>query len=75
MSVKILAALTAATILVSTGAASAQNKVPAMGDGQSIASQCNPYAGTVWDGVAPYSSKGGRCDPYAGTIWDGIAPY
>jgi hypothetical protein len=35
---------------------------------------CDPYFGTYWDGVAPYS--GDSCtDPYDGTIWEGVAPY
>ena len=35
---------------------------------------CDPYFGTVWSGVAPYSSN--SCpDPYYGTYWDGWAPY
>jgi hypothetical protein len=34
----------------------------------------NPYAGTVWDGVAPYGSHGAP-DPYAGTRFQGVAPY
>jgi hypothetical protein len=75
MSTKILAALTAAAVLVSAGEASAQIKAPAMRHNHLNASQCDSYAGTVWDGVAPYSSTGGQCDPYAGTVWDGVAPY
>jgi len=35
---------------------------------------CDPYYGSVWSGVAPYSSN--ACpDPYYGTYWDGWAPY
>jgi hypothetical protein len=36
---------------------------------------CDPYAGTVWDGVAPYGSTPECDDPYKGTVWEGIAPY
>jgi hypothetical protein len=75
MSAKILAALTAVAILVSAGAASAKSKVSTMRHNHFTASQCDPYAGTVWDGVAPYGSSGRQCDPYAGTVWDDVAPY
>jgi hypothetical protein len=36
--------------------------------------RCDPYFGTYWDGVAPYSSD--ACsDPYVGTPWDSVWPY
>src|ERR1700688_558726 len=35
---------------------------------------CDPYSGTIWENVYPYSSN--SCpDPYYGTYWDGWAPY
>jgi len=35
---------------------------------------CDPYAGTYWEGVAPYASNA-RCDPLKGTVFDDVAPY
>jgi len=34
----------------------------------------DPYAGTYWEGLAPYGSND-QPDPYAGTYWEGLAPY
>jgi|HubBroStandDraft_1064217.scaffolds.fasta_scaffold2113905_1 hypothetical protein len=34
----------------------------------------DPYAGTVWEGVVPYGSRG-MPDSYAGTPFQGVAPY
>lgn len=36
---------------------------------------CDPYAGTYWDGVAPYASQPDECDPYYWTYWYGVVPY
>jgi hypothetical protein len=37
-------------------------------------SACDPYAGSNWEGMAPYGGTS-RCDPYKGNIWEGVAPY
>ena len=67
MSAKIIAIAAATMLFASSGLASARTAPLA------VHSQ-DPYAGTVWDGVAPYNS-GAMPDPYAGSIWDGVAPY
>jgi hypothetical protein len=74
MSKTFLAVLTAA-IMVTAGAASANAKSDSVHQFYNYAPVCDPYAGTVFDGVAPYGAVPRSCDPYAGTIWEGVAPY
>lgn len=81
---KIIAALmavVAALLLGSTVMASAQTRTHQPDAGfysermaASRGAFRDPYAGTVWENVAPYGSHD-MPDPYAGTVWEGVAPY
>jgi hypothetical protein len=63
---KLIVAIVTAVTLASTSLAFAETR---------YRSPCDPYAGTYWEGVAPYGSTSTSCDPYDGTIWEGVAPY
>ena len=63
---KLIVAIVTAVTLAPTSLASAETR---------YSHACNPYAGTYWDGIAPYGSTPTSCDPYDGTIWEGVAPY
>ena len=63
---KLIVAIVTAVTLASTSLAFAETR---------YRSPCDPYAGTYWEGVAPYGSASTSCDPYDGTIWEGVAPY
>jgi hypothetical protein len=72
---KTFLAVMAAAIMVTADAASANAKSHSVQQFSNHATVCDPYAGTVFDGVAPYGAVPSSCDPYAGTIWEGVAPY
>jgi hypothetical protein len=82
MIAKILPAIVTGLLLATTALASAQTRSyqqAPQGYAQCMAPNPDaywhdPYAGTYWEGVAPYSSNE-QPDPYAGTVWDGVAPY
>jgi len=81
MSAKILPAVAAAILLGTTVFASAQTapypqgpRAYAPGFVAGPGAWYDPYAGTPFQGVAPYSSYH-EPDPYAGTVFDGVAPY
>jgi hypothetical protein len=61
MTAKILPAVVTAVLLGTTALASAQSRTdwndPYL-RGLTPGSQLAPYAGTVWDGIAPYGSEG-----------------
>ena len=69
MSHKFITALVTVVVLASTGVAFAQDRAQ-----RDSLNACDPYAGTIWDGVAPYNANS-QCDPYKGTIWEDVAPY
>ena len=71
MTGKITAAVVAAILLGSAGAASAQ-----IGrTGPTYSPYYNSYYNrNYWEGVAPAGRIYQR-DPYAGTVFDGVAPY
>jgi len=71
MTGKITAAVVAAILLGSAGAASAQ-----IGrTGPTYSPYYSPYYNrNYWEGVAPAGRIYQR-DPYAGTVFDGVAPY
>ncbi len=76
MSAKMLPALVAGLLLGTTALTSAQPApdvygAPEMYPGMYMA---DPYAGTPFEGVAPYSSYA-EPNPYSGTVYDGVAPY
>ena len=81
MSAKLLPALVAAVLIGTTALASAQTR-PYQNHHRSYAQRVvpgesswrDPYAGTYFEGVAPYSS-GHEPNPYAGTYWSGVVPY
>jgi hypothetical protein len=78
MSAKVLPALVVGLLLGTTALASAQTYqrglyTPVVERGIPPY-WADPYYGTPYDNVYPYSSYG-RPDPYAGTVYDGIAPY
>jgi hypothetical protein len=64
---KITAAVVAAILLGSAGAASAQI-------GRTGPTYSPYYNRNYWEGVAPAGRIYQR-DPYAGTVFDGVAPY
>jgi hypothetical protein len=78
----VTALLLGSTVMASAQTGPYQGPSPYMGQnfgGQAVGPnfrtyRYDPYAGTYWDGVAPYSSNA-QPDPYAGTPWDGVAPY
>jgi hypothetical protein len=73
MSKKLLGVLTAA-IVVMAGAVSANAKSHEVQQPNNTASVCNPYAGTVYDGVYPHGGMPRSCDPLANTKWEGWGP-
>jgi hypothetical protein len=83
MSAKILPAIVVGLLLGTTALASAQTRNyqqdPYNYQQQHMmqypdAYSQDPYAGTPFENVAPYSSYD-QADPYAGSRWDGVAPY
>jgi len=80
-SAKILPVFVGALLIGTTAVASAQTR-PYQNHHRSYAQRVmphpgswrDPYAGTVFEGVAPYSSANAP-NPYAGTYWDGLVPY
>ena len=81
MSPKVLLVLIAGLVLGTTVAASAQTQTyqsglftPVVERGMPSYYWTDPYYGTPFENVAPYSA-GRMPDPYAGTVYDGIAPY
>ena len=80
MSPKVLLVLIAGLVLGTT-VASAQTQTysrdlltPVVDRGVPYYYWTDPYYGTPFENVAPYSA-GRMPDPYAGTVYDGIAPY
>jgi hypothetical protein len=81
MSAKILPAIVVGLLLGTTALASAQNyqQYPYGYGPQRMmpypgAYWQDPYAGTPFQGVAPYNSNE-EPDPYQGTVYEGVAPY
>lgn len=81
MSVKLLPAVAVGLLLGTTALASAQTKTfprelytPVIERGVPSYYWADPYYGTPFENVAPYTSYG-QPDPYRGTAWDGVAPY
>lgn len=88
MSAKVLPALIVGLLLGTTALASAQTKtyqrdlfMPVVERGVPPGYYygtdyygADPYWGTPFENVAPYTSYG-QPDPYAGTMLDGVAPY
>jgi hypothetical protein len=71
----IAAAMAAAILLASVGAASAQTGSKAL---DAARFSRPPYAHSYynddyWRGMAPFTFT--PYDPYAGSIWEGVAPY
>jgi hypothetical protein len=83
MSAKILPAIVVGLLLGTTALASAQTRnyqQNPYGYGPQRMMQYpgafwqDPYAGTPYQGVAPYDAND-QPDPYAGTVYEGVAPY
>jgi hypothetical protein len=81
MSAKVLPALIVGLLLGTTALASAQTKAfprelytPVVERGMMPYYWADPYYGTPFENVAPYTAYG-QPDPYTGTAWDGVAPY
>ena len=68
MSAKILPALIVGLLLGTTGLASAVER------GMPDYYWTDPYYGTPFDNVAPYTAYG-QPDRYRGTVYDNVAPY
>ncbi len=78
MSAKILPALIVGLLLGTTAFAAAQTLpadayTPVVYRGMQYY-WVDPYYGTPFENVAPYSAYG-MPDPYRGTVWDDVAPY
>jgi hypothetical protein len=84
MSAKILPFVAVGLLLGTTALATAQTKTfprdlytPVLHRGGAYYSSyywTDPYYGTPFENVAPYSANS-QPDPYAGTVYDGVAPY
>jgi hypothetical protein len=87
MSAKIIPVIAAGLLLATTALASAQTKTfardlytPVLDRGGPYYSGysgyygSDPYYGTPYENVAPYSADR-MPDPYMGTVYDGVAPY
>jgi len=81
MSAKILPALAFGLLVGTTALASAQTTnvqrdlvTPVVQRGVPYYYYSDPYYGTPYQNVAPYTSYG-QPDPYRGTVYDNIAPY
>jgi hypothetical protein len=81
MSAKILPVVAVGLLLGSTALASAQTKAyprslytPVVERGVPYYYWTDPYYGTPYENVAPYSAYS-QPDPYAGTVYEGVAPY
>jgi hypothetical protein len=78
MTARVLPALVVGLLLGTTALASAQTYqrglyTPVVQRGMPYY-YYDPYYGTPFDNVAPYTSYG-QPDPYAGTVFQGVAPY
>jgi len=81
MSAKVLPALIVGLLLGTTALASAQTKTfprdlytPVVERGMPYYYWTDPYYGTPFENVAPYTAYG-QPDPYRGTVFDNVAPY
>ena len=81
MSAKILPVVAMGLLLGSTALASAQTKAyprslytPVVERGVPSYYWADPYYGTPYENVAPYSAYR-QPDPYAATVYQGVAPY
>jgi hypothetical protein len=90
MSAKILPAIVVGLLLGATALASAQTRTyqpryyqpnpyyyrqqPMMPAPGMYMQDADPYAGTPFENVAPYTADEQQ-DPYAGTVFDNVAPY
>jgi hypothetical protein len=81
MSAKVLPVLIVGLLLGTTAFAAAQTKTlpgdtstPVVYRGMPSYYWTDPYYGTPFENVAPYSADS-MPDPYRGTVYDGIAPY
>ena len=81
MSARILPALVLGLLVGSTALASAQTAngqrefyTPIVERGVPYYYWADPYYGTSFENVAPYSAYG-QPDPYAGTVFQEVAPY
>lgn len=81
MSAKVLPALIVGLLLGTTAFAAAQTKTlprdlytPVVERGIPPYYWIDPYYGTPFENVAPYTASG-QPDPYRGTVYDNVAPY